>query len=76
MSRKVDPLLVRPGDRVRVGREGNTDGPYHGVKFGAVCTVVEVDLPDGALLVTGPIVDAREWGTHQWVDISSCKVAK
>lgn len=75
MSRKVDPLLVRVGDRVRVGRESDELGPVHGVKFGAVCTVVSASgAASGTILVSGPV--GTVWHVHQMVDVTLCKVAK
>lgn len=76
MSRKVDPLLVRPGDRVRVGRESDEDGPVHGIKFGAVCEVVSVSGSEfGTIMVKGPLREGEGWAHHQVVDIELCKVA-
>lgn len=74
MSRRVNPKTVKAGDRVRVGRESNGLGPLHGIKFGAVCTVY--DIEGGDLYVEGPLDEPLGWTYRQWVAISSCKVAK
>ena len=84
MSRRVNPKTVKAGDRVRVGREHCEEFGYamHGIKFGAVCTVRQVegtgflgnDVPQ--ILVSGPHNNDHEFSGDQWVDVASCKVAK
>lgn len=66
MPRKTIPLV--PGMRVRVGR-----AEYHGIKFGAICTVREV-ADDGDCLVHGPV--GAGWGPYQWLDQQLCKPVK
>lgn len=77
MSRKVDPKTVKVGDRVRVGRESDADGPVHGIKFGAVCTVTSASGAwHGTLCVDGPLREGEGWTRYQVVDLELCKVAK
>lgn len=78
MSRKVDLKTVKYGDRVRVGRESDSNGrALHGIKFGAVCTVVQTEGED--LRVVGPLAPDESdypWSATQWVSAAVCKVAK
>lgn len=59
----------QPGQQVRVGR-----CDWHGIKFGAVCRVIE-DCGDGDLLVAGP-VNNPGWDKTQYVDGNNCRLAK
>lgn len=65
MSRK--PIV--PGMTVRVARS-----EYHGIKFGALCRVLEV-YADGDCKVVGPLMD-DSWTPTQYVDQSKCKPVK
>lgn len=80
MSRKVDPKTVKVGDRVRVGRESDSDGnPIHGIAFGAVGTVVRVGTGwcEGDIEVEAYMPDPHSWsGPTQCVSTACCKVAK
>lgn len=62
---------IEPGHLVRVGR-----AEHHGVRFGAVARVLEVE--GGDALVQGPIIAGEErwWSATQWVDLDKLKLAK
>jgi len=66
MSKKA----IKPGDLVRVGRD-----QWHGVRFGALGTVLRVE-DDGDLLVKAPLIPKQCWSKEQWVDGAKCKLAK
>lgn len=65
---------VKVGDKVRVSRAEN-EGWSHGIKFGAVCTVVELLPEEGEVLVLGPLID-DSWNRQQIVSDQSIKLAK
>lgn len=65
---------IKEGMKVRVSRKEN-EGWYHGIKFGAICTVDEVHHTTGEALVTGPLID-DSWNRQQFVDLRSLKLAK
>lgn len=72
MSKKK-AVPFAPGTLVRVSREadpytgGLDEGKWeHGIKFGAVCEVLEYDEITGDYLVTGPLID-YSWNEVQWV---------
>ena len=67
-------MSIKEGSKVRVSRKGGM-GWEHGVKFGAVCTVVEVLRGTGEYLVVGPLVD-DSWNRQQYVTMESIKLAK
>lgn len=69
MSKRINALTVQPGSRVRPGRAS-----WHGIKFGAVCRVIEV-YGDGDILVSGPTLNGFN-KLNQVVDGTNCKVAK
>lgn len=61
---------IEPGKLVRVSR-----ADYHGIRFGAVCRVLEVESGDA--LVQGPLASEVEgWAPRQWVDLEHMKLAK
>lgn len=64
MSRKVDPKTLKVGDKVRVKRDSE-----HGIKFGAVCEVIDIAPCWGPQVrVLGPIIPDEDWGNNgQWV---------
>lgn len=78
---------IEPGMQVRVARyDGGSDDPMglnydddkgwpHGIKFGALCRVLEVFPKDNEALVTGPVQDSS-WNTNQHVSLSLIKPAK
>lgn len=57
------------GTQVRVRRDN-----YHGIKFGAVCTVVSDALSLGDVLVSGPT--SPGWNDTQYIDLDHVKLAK
>lgn len=81
MSKRVDARNLTTGDKVRVGRERDDNGEaLHGIKFGAVCTVVDLDVGDSTgceVGVRGPLKqDGEPWTAIQWVSIKSLKQVK
>lgn len=66
---KRKAVKIQPGMQVRVGRDS-----YHGIKFGAVCRVIEV-FSDGDCEVSGPTHDDY-YQTSQYVDQSLCSPIK
>lgn len=65
MSKKA----IQPGQLVRASR-----AVYHGVRFGAVGRVLEVESGDA--LVQAPIIAGEGWSRTQWVDLTDLKLAK
>lgn len=68
--------MYKVGDKVRVKRAS-----YHGVKFGAVCEVVQTEFygpGDDSFAVSGPIIDG--WAQHRQVvgpeDVKPAKQAR
>lgn len=57
------------GSKVRVCRDN-----YHGIKFGAVCTVVDDTLCLGDVMVSGPT--GPGWNDTQYIDPNHLKLAK
>lgn len=57
------------GSKVRVCRDN-----YHGIKFGAVCTVTDNTDFLGDVLVKGPV--SPGWDAEQYVDPNHLKLAK
>lgn len=66
---KRKAVKIQPGMQVRVGRN-----EHHGIKFGAICRVLEI-YPDGDCKVDGPLI-SDDWCTYQYVDQSLCSPIK
>lgn len=71
MSKKQ---ILAAGTKVRVSRK-DYDGWEHGIKFGAVATVLEYDEYSGEYLVSGPLL-SDVWCYEQWVCAHGVKLAK
>lgn len=68
-------MSIKVGDKVRVSRKPG-DGWEHGIKFGAVCTVMEVFPNLNEVRVTGPVMGTDEWERDQYISMESIKLAK
>ena len=67
-------MSIKVGDKVRVSRKEG-EGWAHGIKFGAVCTVLELHPVVDEALVRGPLLDG-DWNQDQYVSMQSIKLAK
>lgn len=67
-------MSIQVGNKVRVSRKEG-EGWAHGIKFGAVCTVLELHPAVDEVLVRGPLLGSA-WNPDQYVSMQSIKLAK